>query len=93
MFTPSVHTKLTCSAEVKEVLKSNNKKLNHSELHRKMNQVCFLFIVESPGMESQVTPNAESSKKIKTDSSSEVEIFNLQVSEKLCSFLISTWNY
>lgn len=32
-------------------------------------------------MESQVTPNAESSKKTKTESSSEEEIFFLQVSE------------
>ncbi|XP_026792956.2 cellular tumor antigen p53 [Pangasianodon hypophthalmus] len=34
---------------------------------------------KSPGMESQVTPNAESSKKIKIDSSSEEEIFILQI--------------
>ncbi|MCJ8731644.1 hypothetical protein PDJAM_G00201830 [Pangasius djambal] len=34
---------------------------------------------KSPGMESQVAPNAESSKKIKIDSSSEEEIFILQI--------------
>ncbi|XP_053484917.1 cellular tumor antigen p53 [Ictalurus furcatus] len=34
---------------------------------------------KSPGMESQVTPNAESSKKIKIDSSSEEEIYILQI--------------
>lgn len=31
-------------------------------------------------MESQATPNAEPSKKLKIESSSEVEIFHLQVS-------------
>ncbi|KAI5609554.1 cellular tumor antigen p53 isoform X1, partial [Silurus asotus] len=37
---------------------------------------------KSSGIESQVTPNAESSKKIKIDSSSEEEIFILQVRGK-----------
>lgn len=51
----------------------------------------FFFISFPPLIkESVVTPNAESSKKLKTDSDSEPEIFILQVSKENCSLLTST---
>lgn len=56
-----------------------DRKTEEENPNKKMLKTATGIKRKSPGVESQVTPTAETSKKIKIDSSSEEEIFLLQI--------------